>query len=321
MKKLIWILAGIGACLTLVAARPDKSCLRLLYWNIQNGMWDGQTDHYTRFTKWVKEQHPDICVFCEASTIFQTGTDKSLPKEDRFLPGHWSELASRYGHSYVYLGGWRDNYPQVITSRYPIENIKKIIGNGTDSVVTHGAGWARIHLKEMTLNIVTLHTWPQRYAFGVPPEKREESAAVREGDAYRRMEVEYICKHTIQSIPSAAKEYWMMMGDFNARTRRDNWVYHYPEDDSRFLTHDYILENTPYVDLISERYPDNFYSTTGGKARIDFVYLTPPLYQLVSEAAVVTDDYTRPVRNPQKISNFWHPSDHRPIIVDFKIGK
>ena len=41
MKKLIWILAGIGACLTLVAARPDKSCLRLLYWNIQNGMWDG----------------------------------------------------------------------------------------------------------------------------------------------------------------------------------------------------------------------------------------------------------------------------------------
>ena len=127
MKKIIWILAGIGACLTMVAARPDKSCLRLLYWNIQNGMWDGQTDHYTRFTKWVKEQHPDICVFCEASSIFQTGTDKSLPKEDRFLPGHWSELASRYGHSYVYLGGWRDNYPQVITSRYPIENIKKII--------------------------------------------------------------------------------------------------------------------------------------------------------------------------------------------------
>jgi hypothetical protein len=43
----------------------------------------------------------------------------------------------------------------------------------------------------------------------------------------------------------------MMMGDFNARSRRDNWVYRYPDDDSRLLTHDYILENTPYIDLIS----------------------------------------------------------------------
>ncbi len=198
---------------------------------------------------------------------------------------------------------------------------KRIIGNGTDSIVTHGAGWARIHLKDLTLNIVTLHTWPQRFAFGVPPEQREASAAVREGDAYRRMEVEYICQHTVLSVPSAAQEYWMMMGDFNARSRRDNWVYRYPDDDSRLLTHDYILENTPYIDLISERYPDNFYSTTGGKARIDFVYLTPPLFQLVTDARVVTDDYTRPVRNPQQISNFWHPSDHRPILVDFKIRK
>ena len=277
MKRVLCILAGIGACLVLLGARPDKGRLRLLYWNIQNGMWDGQTDHYARFTKWVQEQRPDICVFCEASSIFLTGTDK--------------------------------------------DNVKKIIGNGTDSIVTHGAGWARIQLKDLTLNIVTLHTWPQRYAFGVPPEQREASAAVREGDAYRRMEVEYICQHTVLSIPSAAREYWMMMGDFNARSRRDNWVYQYPDNDSRLLTHDYILENTPYIDLISERYPDNFYSTTGGKARIDFVYLTPPLFQLVTDARVVTDDYTRPVRNPQKISNFWHPSDHRPILVDFKIGK
>ena len=138
MKRLLLILAGIGACLLLLGARPDKGRLRLLYWNIQNGMWDGQTDHYARFTKWVQEQRPDICVFCEASSIFLTGTDKGMPKEDRYLPEHWDELARRYGHSYV--GGWRDNYPQVITSRYPIDNVKKIIGNGTDSIVTHGAG-------------------------------------------------------------------------------------------------------------------------------------------------------------------------------------
>ena len=93
MKRLLLILAGLGACLALVAARPDKGRLRLLYWNIQNGMWDGQGDHYERFTRWVKEQQPDICVFCEASSIFLTGTDKSMPKQDRYLPGNWDELA------------------------------------------------------------------------------------------------------------------------------------------------------------------------------------------------------------------------------------
>ena len=321
MKKMSWMLAGIAACLVLLAARPEKHNVRLLYWNIQNGMWDGQADHYERFTRWVKEQGPDICVFCEASSNYMTGTDKSMPKEDRYLPEHWDELARRYGHTHVYLGGWRDNFPQVITSRLPIENIKRIVGNGTDSVVTHGAGWARIQIKGKTLNIVSLHTWPQRYAFGIPPERRKESADLREGDAYRRMEIEYICKHTIHEDPRAAEGYWMMLGDFNARSRRDNWVYQYPDDDSRLLAHDYILEKTPYIDVLSEREPDNFYSTTGGKARIDFVYTTPPLYQAITNVRVVTDDYTRPVRNPEKISNFWHPSDHRPIIVDFKIGK
>ena len=32
-------------------------------------------------------------------------------------------------------------------------------------------------------------------------------------------------------------------------------------------------------------------------------------------------DYTEPVRDPKKLSNFWHPSDHRPIVVDFDLKK
>jgi len=32
---------------------------------------------------------------------------------------------------------------------------------------------------------------------------------------------------------------------------------------------------------------------------------------------VIADDFTEPVRDPGKLSNFYHPSDHRPILVDF----
>ena len=73
----------------------------------------------------------------------------------------------------------------------------------------------------------------------------------------------------------------MMMGDFNSRSRVDNWVYHYPEDDSRLLVHDYILAETPYIDVVHERHPNDFYTTTGGRARIDYVYCTRPLFDCI----------------------------------------
>jgi endonuclease/exonuclease/phosphatase family metal-dependent hydrolase len=242
-----------------------------------------------------------------------------MPQQERYLPSGWEELAARYGHQYVYMGGKRDNYPQVITSKYPIENVKRIIGNEADSIVTHGAGWARISAHGKQLNLVTLHTWPQKYAFGITREQRDSSKAVNGGDKYRRMEMEFICKETIAQSRNAAQEYWMMMGDFNAKSRVDNWFYKWPQDTTAFLVHDYIHANTPYIDVIKDKYPDKFFTTTGGKTRIDFFYCTAPLYKKITGAEIISDDYTTPVRNPQKLSNFWHPSDHRPILVEFEL--
>ncbi len=322
-KRWIFGLSAVAVCVFLLMAFAARrpSDFRLLYWNIQNGMWDGQPDHYDRFVAWVKAQRPDVCVFCEAATIYKDGTDDYMPEDEHYLPDAWPELARRYGHRYVFLGGWRDDYPQVITSRYPIEEVARITGNA-DTLVCHGAGWARLRVHGRELNIVSLHTWPQAYGYGVPKEDRERSRAAREGDYYRRTEMEYICQHTIGTLPAgeAAGQYWMMMGDFNSRSRVDNWVYHYPEDDSRLLVHDYILAETPYIDVVHERHPNDFYTTTGGRARIDYVYCTRPLFDCIVSDRIVSDDYTTPVRNPQKISNFWHPSDHRPIVVDFLLN-
>jgi exonuclease III len=110
----------------------------------------------------------------------------------------------------------------------------------------------------------------------------------------------------------------MMMGDFNSRSRVDNWVYRFAEDDTKLLVHDYIRECTPYVDIVYERDPQSFFSSTGGKSRIDFVYCTPPLAGMVEAAQIQTDNYTRPVRS-KVVTSFYEPSDHRPIIVDFRI--
>ena len=47
------------------ARRPSGSDLRLLYWNIQNGMWSDQANNYNNFVAWVKKYDPDICVWCD----------------------------------------------------------------------------------------------------------------------------------------------------------------------------------------------------------------------------------------------------------------
>ena len=302
---------SLGAC-----SKQDNHNLRLLYWNIQNGMWDGQNDNYDRFVEFVKAQDPDICVWCEAQSIWKTDSDEAMAKEDRYLVDHWGELAARYGHKYWGIGGHRDNYPQVITSKYPITYIDKIVGEEPDRVVTHGAGWATVEVNGKKINIVTLHTWPQAYAFRA--EDREASKAEQGGDKYRAMEMQYICEHTIGTVPEAKDQMWMMMGDFNARSRVDNAQYGYADDDPKLLVHDYIRNNTPYIDVIKEKYPDEFKPSTGGKkSRIDFVYCTKPLYDRITFADIIWDGYTTPVRDPQKLSNFWRPSDHLPIMVDF----
>ncbi|MDL2265917.1 endonuclease [Parabacteroides sp. OttesenSCG-928-G07] len=308
-------MVGFSSCSG--TSSPDN--LRVLFWNIQNGMWSGQDDNYDAFVEWVSEQQPDICIWCEAQSIYLSGTADAMPREDRYLVDNWDELAARYGHTYCYVGGHRDNYPQVITSKYPIENIARITDAEPDSIVSHGAGWARVNVNGQALNLVSLHLWPLRYTYGATD--REASIAENGGDRYRRMEMEYICNQTIKSVSGAEEQMWFMAGDFNARSRRDNWFYKYPEDDTRLLVHDYIQQNTPYIDIIADKYPNEFKTTTYGESRIDFVYCTRPLYDRIVQAEVLLDEYTTPVRDPKGLSNFWNPSDHLPILVEFKMGK
>lgn len=297
------------------APAKAKGSVRLLYWNIQNGMWDGQSDDYQRFTSWVDSLQPDICVWCEAQSIWQTASDKKLPKDARQLPARWPELASRYGHKYTYIGEHRDSYPQVITSRYPITNVLRMGGNA-DTLVAHGAAWAQMQAGGQVVNIVTLHTWPQQYAQGA--QDRAQSAAAHGGDMQRRREVEYIYRHTLGSMPDGEKQMWLMMGDFNSQTPLDNYHHHYTPDDPRYWTQGFILEHTPYIDIIAYRHPKQYYSTSMG-GRIDFVYCTLPVYERITEARVIRDSYTTQVRDPQGLGNFFHPSDHLPILVDFRV--
>ena len=296
-----------------VSDKSQETSFRLLYWNIQNGMWDGQGDNYDRFVNWVKSKDPDVCVWCEARSIYYTGTNTKMKEDEKYLVSAWPELAGRYGHRYIYVCGMRDNYPQVITSKTPIHGIKRILGDENDVIVAHGAGWGTITVHGRTLNLVTFHAWPHAWAYQA--EDKEQSKAENGGDTYRAREVAYVCNETIGSQKDGN---WLMMGDFNSICRSDNALYGLTSDSPKFQAQDYICEKTAYVDIIKHLFPDEVIVSTWINTRYDYVFCTQDLLPHIKNAEIIKDEYTTPVKD-EKISSFAHPSDHLPIIVDFEL--
>lgn len=313
-KSLTFIFSVLVLMLAVPASGRD---LKVLYWNIQNGMWADQENNYDNFVEYVKSQDPDICVWCEAESRYRTGTNVKMTEYDEFyLPWNWDFLARRYGHQYVLVCGKRDTFPQVITSKYPVRIVKRVNGNGDDIIVVHGAGWAQVEVGGKEINIVTLHTWPQRYAYKA--ENQAESSKIQEGDVFRAKEMKYICDQTIGTVPDAASQYWMMLGDFNAVSRADNSIYGFDEDNKAFLVHDYVSGNTPYIDIVDRLHPGDFQKSTFSGRRIDFIYMTEPLFRKVRSAEIIHDGYPTSCRDPRGVTKFCYPSDHYPIIVNIK---
>ena len=298
-----------------------KGNLRILYWNIQDGMWSDQPDNYNNFVAFVKKYDPDICVWCEAASIYKDRTNTSESSTKRFLPSGWASLAARYGHNYSALGGHRDNFPQEITSKYPISTLLKITESDvTGKPIAHGAAIQQVNVNGRLLHFVTCHMWPQAYGYGVSTANRDASAAAKEGDYYRQFEMQYLVSRTINAPAYSTVTDWILIGDLNSRSRLDNWYLGYPDNDTRLLTQDVVLNNTQLHDAVYEYYqpPKNYVSTTGGTGRIDYVYLSSPLMDKVVNVVVVGDKWM--TQSPSVyVPAFYDPSDHRPILVDLEL--
>ena len=313
---------------------------KLISWNIQNGMWSDQANNYDNFVEFLKATDPDVCVFCEAKTThLESG-------QEAYLPANWDKVAARYGHPYVYLAVDQDNAPQVITSKHPINNVKRIPG-GNDTIVGHGAGWVQIEMDGRTYNIVCMHAMP--FAMGAggmggfgggrpsggnrPQGGSRSSGSGRPSggfggfggmggpgggggsDEFRKKEVEYVCNQTILTREHPEQELWLMMGDFNSISSLDNDHYKLSADSSIFCVHDYIRNKTPYIDVIASKHPGEFIQSSQNGRRIDFIYATEPVVRQIKSAEILNSGYTEQHRATG--ASYWIPSDHRPILIEF----
>ena len=334
MRKILFC-----ALMTIVAVGTVQA-RKLISWNIQDGMWSDQANNYDNFVEFLKTTDPDVCVFCEAKTThLESG-------QEPYLPANWDKVAARYGHPYVYLAVEQDNSPQVITSKHPINNVKRIPG-GNDTIVGHGAGWVQIEMDGKTYNIVCMHAMP--FAMGAGgmggfgggrPQggNRPSGNGGAQGtgrpsggfggfggmggpgggggsDEFRKKEVEYVCKQTILTREHPEQELWLMMGDFNSISSLDNDHYKLSADSSIYCVHDYIRNQTPYIDVIADKHPGEFIQSSQNGRRIDFIYATDPVIKQIKSAEILNSGYTEQHRVSG--AQYWVPSDHRPILIEF----
>ena len=305
-------------------ADRDGSTLRVMCWNIQNGMWADQDNNYNNFVAWVKKYNPDVCVWCEGETIFNTSGDK-VNGTNRILPNAWASVAQRYGHNYWSKSEDRDNYPQIITSKYPINTLAKIGQIGTtDAYVEHGSGLFEVEFNGHSVYFVSFHAFAHAYDpkyTSSGTDAQNASAALYEGDYHREKEIRYVYEQTIEKYPSQSN--WLMMGDFNSISSLDA-EHHTGINDTNWLLHDHILGKDYLKDIIAERNaPEDFFSSINGDSRrIDFIYASPAMYDRIESTAIIIDSWTV-LSQDKSVSDkgyFCRPSDHRPILVDFKMN-
>ncbi len=334
-----WLAAATGekisarAKMKIIKTVPRAKTLRVMDWNIQNGMWAGQEDNYDRFVEYMKGVDADVCILCESQTIYYTGTrefskhtEQYLPYKYRdypkktdpgFEPEGWLELAARYGHKYVRVGAHKDDYPVIITSKYPITLIQKIGGEG----ISHGGIHAQITVHGETVNYVGFHTYPHPFGKGVKgDEARAASKARHEGDYYRENEMKIIMNRTILNPEYSSEKNWLIMGDTNCPSPLDARHLGYAPDATNYLGHRFMLDNVPATDLMkSFSCPDDrdvFIRTMHRKMRIDMMYGSKSMTDRMINAKTPEDEFTRGSFN-EEVRFYNISSDHLPLVVDF----
>lgn len=246
-------------------AEPEEELevdtLRLISYNILEGMKLDQTTGKTELAAWVRSMNPDILALQEANRF----TQESLER-----------LAASYGHPYVVTNIKKgDNYPVALTSKYPVEVIAKITEG-----VSHGA----IHARIRGVNIVVLHLWP--HATG--------SNGYADGNSYRMAEITAFLDGTLKAHPGEVR--WLMMGDFNSVSPLDaddlpggvglNYDVH-----TKVLGSGYHDLMRSYRGYFIPSCPTAAFA--GGNAtRIDFIYGSSAMLSDMTCVETVRDDFT-----------------------------
>lgn len=274
------------------ASLDESKELKIINYNVYNGMKLDESEGKQQFIKWAKEQDADIIAWEEMNFF----TREKLEK-----------FAASYGHNYaVLLKESPDDaafFPVAITSKYPIVNVNKVVDN-----LWHGALYADIG----NYHFVITHLNPFWTA-----KRIDEMNLIIDSIKYSQdPKGRWIIAGDLNSFsPMDKSEYDKsnLLNDIKEKEKKrpilENLV-----DGKLSYTVQQNLINAGFIDALKIKHNEFistaptkvFYDQSSTPLRYDYIYVSPTLKNDVLDVKVIKDDFT---------DNY---SDHYPVQMIIK---
>ena len=268
-----WILLALGM-FQLAAACGTEKPLKLVSYNILNGMKLDESKGKAAFVSWLKSLDADIVGLQEAQEL----TQQSL-----------EEMARRFGHPYAVLLKL-DGYPTALTSKYPIVNVRKVTDN-----LHHGFIQAEIQ----GFNVIVLHFSPHKYW-----KRREEVDLVLATIGSEPQKLKRILMGDFNAESPLDRDMYADGRLAIARRRAEE----------RYATHENLVDGKLDFDVISRLLDSGFIDVVHREQkgpmssqptrhfmgvedrnvprRVDYIFVSPDLEKSVVAARIVKDAFT-----------------------------
>lgn len=281
-KTRLKIAALIGGIIfsasTAYASIDDVKQLKIISYNVYNGMKLDESEGKQKYIDWAKAQDADIIAWQEMNFF----TREKLEK-----------FAASYGHKYaVLLKESPDDpafFPVAITSKYPIVNVNKVVDN-----LWHGALFADVG----NYHFVITHMNPFWTA-----KRIDEINLIIDSIKYSRdPNGKWIIAGDLNSFSPADKPDYdksTLLEDIKEKQKKRPILDNLVNDQLSYTVQQNLLD-AGYIDALKIKHKEFistaptkvFYDQASVPLRYDYIYVSPPLKENVIDVKVLKDDFT-----------------------------
>ncbi|MCX8659747.1 hypothetical protein J3U09_00865 [Gilliamella sp. B2889] len=260
------------------ASIDDVKQLKIISYNVYNGMKLDESEGKQKYIDWAKAQDADIIAWQEMNFF----TREKLEK-----------FAASYGHNYaVLLKESPDDpafFPVAITSKYPIVNVNKVVDN-----LWHGALFADVG----NYHFVITHMNPFWTA-----KRIDEINLIIDSIKYSRdPNGKWIIAGDLNSFSPADKPDYdksTLLEDIKEKQKKRPILDNLVNGQLSYTVQQNLLD-AGYIDALKIKHKEFistaptkvFYDQASVPLRYDYIYVSPPLKENVIDVKVLKDDFT-----------------------------
>lgn len=292
-SKLIAFMSSIILCSSSVfASIEDVKELKMISYNVYNGMKLDKSDGKHKFIEWEKIQDADIIAWQEMNFFTRDKLEK---------------FAASYGHKYaVLLKESPDDpasFPVAITSKYPIVNVNKVVDN-----LWHGVLYADIG----NYHFVVTHMNPFWTA-----KRIDEMNLIIDSIKYSRdPKGKWIIAGDLNSFSPADKPAYdksNLLNDIKEKEKQRPILENLVNGQLNYTVQQNLID-AGFIDVLKIKNKQFiataptkvFYDQSSTPLRYDYIYVSPLLEKNVVNVKVIKDEFT---------DNY---SDHYPVQMIIK---